>query len=63
MILIELTRLRLVMIRGLVFAIAYCDNDHSEERENFIGIVYVAGPDKNRGWIDSGIFQTYVLTK
>ena len=38
------------------FALAYCDNDHSAERENFIGNVFVAGTDKNRGWIDAGIF-------
>lgn len=38
------------------FALAYCDNDHSEERENFIGSVPVEGEDKNRGWIDAGIF-------
>jgi len=38
------------------FALAYCDNDRSAERENFIGNVAVAGEDKNRGWIDAGIF-------
>jgi hypothetical protein len=38
------------------FALAYCDNDHSSERENFMGSVVVAGDDKNRGWIDAGIF-------
>jgi len=38
------------------FALAYCDNDHSAERENFIGSVPVAGEDKNRGWIDAGVF-------
>lgn len=38
------------------FALAYCDNDYSPERENFIGSVKVDGEDKNRGWIDAGIF-------
>lgn len=38
------------------FAIAYCDNDRSPERENFVGSVFVGGPDKNRGWIDASIF-------
>ena len=38
------------------FALAYCDNDHSAERENFIGNVVVVGEDKNRGWIDAGTF-------
>jgi hypothetical protein len=43
------------------FALAYCDNDRSAERENFIGSVRVAGEDKNRGWIDAGIFGTLTL--
>ena len=38
------------------FALAYCDNDHSTEREHLIGNVFVPGEDKNRGWIDAGIF-------
>lgn len=38
------------------FALAYCDNDTSEFRENFIGSEAVAGEDKNRGWIDADIF-------
>jgi len=45
------------------FAIAYCDNDKSKERENFIGSVKVKGKDKNRGWIDAGIFQKMKLVK
>jgi len=44
------------------FALAYCDNDHSPERENFIGSVRVEGTDKNRGWIDAGIFGLLTLT-
>lgn len=40
------------------FALAYCDNDNSPERENFFGSEVVAGEDKNRGWIDAGIFGT-----
>lgn len=43
------------------FALAYCDNDSSEVRENFIGSVPVPGEDKNRGWIDAGIFGTLIL--
>ena len=45
------------------FALAYCDNDYSEERENFIGSVFVEGEDKNRGWIDAGIFEKVRLVK
>jgi hypothetical protein len=43
------------------FAIAYCDNDTSDQRENFIGSVVVAGVDKDRGWKDAGIFGTIEL--
>ncbi len=43
------------------FALAYCDNDASPTRENFIGSVPVQGEDKNRGWIDAGIFGTIEL--
>jgi len=45
------------------FALAYCDNDFSENRENFIGSIPVEGEDKNRGWIDANIFGTLVLIK
>ncbi|MGS2726942.1 sugar-binding protein [Psychroserpens sp. BH13MA-6] len=43
------------------FAIAYCDNDTSDEREHFIGSIPVEGDDKNRGWIDANIFGTLLL--
>ncbi len=43
------------------FALAYCDNDNSDHRENFIGSVVVDGNDKNRGWIDANIFGTLLL--
>lgn len=43
------------------FALAYCDNDTSAERENFIGSLPVQGNDKNRGWIDAGIFGKLTL--
>lgn len=38
------------------FALAYCDNDTSAIRENFIGSEVIEGEDKNRGWIDAGVF-------
>ena len=43
------------------FALAYCDNDASVERENFIGSVFVPGEDKNQGWINADVFGTLVL--
>ncbi len=43
------------------FAIAYCDNDESKERENFIGSMPIPGEDKNRAWIDANLFTKYHL--
>ena len=43
------------------FALAYCDNDSSEHRENFIGSEVVVGVDKDRGWKDANIFGTLIL--
>ena len=47
----------------LGFMVAYCDNDTSEERENFIGSIAIEGEDKNRGWIDAGVFNNWKLVK
>ena len=47
-------------VMGLM--IAYCDNDGSELRENFIGSELVADGPKDRGWIDAGLFGALVLT-
>ncbi|MGI9286482.1 MAG: CBM9 family sugar-binding protein [Pseudomonadales bacterium] len=41
--------------------LAYCDNDGSKLRENFIGSESVPGGDKDRGWIDAGLFGTLQL--
>lgn len=45
------------------FALAYCDNDGSKERENFIGSVFVPGEDKNQGYINADIFETIQLVE
>jgi len=45
----------------LGFALAYCDNDHSPERENFMGSVPVVGEDKNQGYLNASIFGTLLL--
>ncbi len=47
-------------VMGLM--VAYCDNDGSELRENFIGSELVAEGAKDRGWIDAGLFGSLVLT-
>lgn len=46
-------------ILGLM--IAYCDNDGSELRENFIGSESVPSGPKDRGWIDAGLFGEVIL--
>jgi Carbohydrate family 9 binding domain-like len=46
-------------IMGLM--IAYCDNDGSELRENFIGSELVSSGAKDRGWIDAGLFGSLQL--
>ena len=55
------TALKLKSKKKIGFAIAYCDNDQSEFRENFIGSVFVKGDNKNQGWIDADIFGTILL--
>lgn len=47
--------------KNVGFALAYCDNDTSEHRENFIGSIFVEGNNKDRGWIDANIFGTLLL--
>ncbi|WP_246286295.1 DUF6265 family protein [Winogradskyella ludwigii] len=58
----ENTPLKLEIGKVMGFALAYCDNDTSKTRENFIGSVFVEGEDKNRGWIDANIFGTLKLS-
>ena len=43
--------------------LAYCDNDGSEIRENFIGSETVPHGAKDRGWIDAGLFGELLLTE
>ena len=43
--------------------VAYCDNDGSELRENFIGSEFAPGEGKDRGWIDAGLFGTLTLVE
>jgi len=46
-------------ILGLM--VAYCDNDGSDLRENFIGSESVPHGPTDRGWIDAGLFGALVL--
>jgi len=59
----ENTPITLKANKNIGFAIAYCDNDNSKTRENFIGSQFVAGEDKNLGWKDASIFGTIQLKK
>ena len=52
---------RLVAGKVLGLMIAYCDNDGSELRENFIGSESVPTGPKDRGWIDAGLFGKVIL--
>jgi len=48
-------------IMGLM--VAYCDNDGSELRENFIGSESASGPEPDAGWKDAGLFGKLILAK
>jgi hypothetical protein len=48
-------------VMGLM--VAWCDNDGSELRENFIGSESAPGQHKDRGWIDAGLFGSLVLVE
>jgi hypothetical protein len=47
--------------KTLGLMLAYCDNDGSELRENFIGSESVPSGPKDRGWIDAGLFGALIL--
>lgn len=46
-------------VMGLM--VAYCDNDGSDLRENFIGSESVPYGPTDRGWIDAGLFGSLLL--
>lgn len=52
---------KLISGEDIGFMVAYCDNDGSPEREHFIGSNQIEGVDKNRGWIDAGVFNNWTL--
>ena len=47
--------------KELGLMVAYCDNDGSELRENFIGSEVVLSGPKDRGYIDAGLFGSVTL--
>ena len=57
------TPIKLTAGKVLGLMVAYCDNDGSELRENFIGSESVPFGPKDRGWIDAGLFGALVLVE
>ena len=55
--------LRLDSGKRMGFMLAYCDNDHSELREHFIGSEDAGAEHKDRGWIDANMFGTLELVR
>lgn len=57
------TNAPVTLVAGKVIGLmlAYCDNDGSEFRENFVGSESVPSGPKDRGWIDAGLFGKLVL--
>lgn len=47
--------------KRLGFAVSFNDNDGNRKREHFHGSMEIPGEDKNRGWIDAGLFGTLKL--
>ncbi len=47
--------------KNLGFAIAYCDNDNSSDRQSFIGSIDIPGVDKNVAYINASVFGTLTL--
>lgn len=43
--------------------VAYCDNDGSPLRENFIGSEFIPGDERDRGWKDAGVFGALTLVE
>jgi hypothetical protein len=52
---------RLSAGKMLGLMLAYCDNDGSEFRENFVGSESTPAGMKDHGWIDAGLFGKLVL--
>ena len=58
---VENTPVTLLAGKIIGLMVAYCDNDGSELRENFIGSESVPSGPKDRGWIDAGLFGEVML--
>ena len=54
---------KLIAGKKMGFMLAYCDNDGSSSREHFYGSTKITpvNGDKNRGYIDAGVFEKIIL--
>ncbi|MBO3116118.1 CBM9 family sugar-binding protein [Winogradskyella sp. DF17] len=55
------TPVQLAPNKKMGFALAYCDNDNSEHRENFIGSSNNEGFKQDLGWKNASVFGTLIL--
>lgn len=56
---------KLTLGKKLGFAVSYNDNDGKFVRENFVGSIPIQGigEERNKGWIDAGVFGTLELVE
>ena len=52
---------KLIPHKKIGFALAYCDNDSSAHRENFIGSSNNKGFKQDLGWKNADVFETIIL--
>jgi hypothetical protein len=57
----EASRVKLVPNKLMGFTIAYCDNDLTTSRENFIGSIYMTAATANNNYITADYFGTLLL--
>ena len=57
----EASRIQLTTNKLMVFTIAYCDNDQTTSRENFIGSMYMTAATANDNYITANYFGSMLL--
>ncbi len=55
------TPVSLTADKEMGLTMAYCDNDETNGRENFIGLHNVSSADQNRAWQNADVFATLIL--
>jgi hypothetical protein len=59
----EASRVKLIKNKIMGFTIAYCDNDETQARENFIGSMYMTQATANNNYITADYFGTMKLVE